>query len=395
MKKFVALMLVLCMALAAIPALAETDYTGTWYLITIGQTAGTFELKADGTCAATLYGTDEEQKMEGTWSADGDVVTITAQEQDLPMTFDGTDLILGEAALKAFGGSSIPEGMDISMFSSLIKFSREPGKITTAELNAYNNDGTIPEGKTKEEMDAAVAEIQVMVMNLLGSMGVDLSGADAGQSTQENAPPLTVAEENFYVRKSYGDQLEGLYIAKVTNANDAPLTISDGILILKDTDGNEVGRTEYLGRSGSRYLEPSEATFVCIRADVEEGKAAPATYEVSFETTARIYSTDTQLDVAGAELRVKEGYWTTYYAAATITNTTDAPLSQANVIIALRDSEGKLLDLATTGLYLDELAAGSTITLIDSIDSNTVDYCTENNIQLGNVEAIGWVESNE
>ena len=29
MKKFLALMLVLCMALAAIPALAETDFTGT------------------------------------------------------------------------------------------------------------------------------------------------------------------------------------------------------------------------------------------------------------------------------------------------------------------------------------------------------------------------------
>jgi len=110
MKKFIALMLVLCMALAAIPALAETDFTGTWYLITMGQTAGTFELKADGTCAATLYATGEEQKMEGTWSADGDVVTITAQEQDLPMTFDGTDLILGEAALTAFGGSPFPRG---------------------------------------------------------------------------------------------------------------------------------------------------------------------------------------------------------------------------------------------------------------------------------------------
>ena len=99
MKKFLALTLVLCMALAAIPALAETDFTGTWYLVTMGQTAGTFELNADGTCAATIYANTEEQKMEGTWSADGDVVTITAQEQALPMTFDGTDLILGEAAL--------------------------------------------------------------------------------------------------------------------------------------------------------------------------------------------------------------------------------------------------------------------------------------------------------
>jgi len=394
MKKFIALMLVLCMALAAIPALAETDFTGTWYLITMGQTAGTFELKADGTCAATLYATGEEQKMEGTWSADGDVVTITAQEQDLPMTFDGTDLILGEAALTAFGGSSIPEGMDISMFSALIKFSREPGKITTAELNAYNNDGTIPEGKTKEDMDAAVAEIQEMIMSLLGGMGVDLSGADVGQTTQEAAPPLSVLEDNFYVWKSYGDQLEGCYIAKVANENDVPLYISDAILVLKDADGNEVGRTEYLGRSGSRYLEPGEASFISIRADVAEGSTV-ATYEGSFVTSSNSYGKDTQIEASNPELRVKEGYWTTYYAAATITNTSDAPLSQASVVIALKDSEGKLLDLATAGLYQNELAAGSTITLVDIIDSSTVDYCTENNIQLGTVEAFGWVESNE
>ena len=393
MKKFLALMLVLCMALAAIPALAETDFTGTWYLITIGQTAGIFELNADGTCAATLYANTEEQKMEGTWSADGEVVTITTQEQALPMTFDGTDLILGEAALTAFGGSSIPEGMDISMFSSLIKFSREPGKITTAELNAYNNDGTIPEGKTKEDMDAAVAEMQVMIMSLLSGMGVDLSGA-AGQDTPEAALPLTVVEENFYVRKSWGDNLEGCYIAKVANENDAPLSISDALLILKDADGNEVGRTEYLGRSGSRYLEPGEASFVSIRADVAEGSTV-ATYEASFGTSANSYGKDTQIEASNAELRVKEGYWTTYYVAATITNASDAPLSQASVVIALKDSEGKLLDLATSGLYQNELAAGSTITLIDSIDSSTVDYCTENGIQLGGVEAFGWVESNE
>jgi len=393
MKKFLALTLVLCMALAAIPALAETDFTGTWYLVTMGQTAGTFELNADGTCAATLYANTEEQKMEGTWSADGDVVTITAQEQALPMTFDGTDLILGEAALTAFGGSSIPEGMDISMFSSLIKFSREPGKITTAELNAYNNDGTIPEGKTKEDMDAAVAEMQVMIMSLLSGMGVDLSGA-AGQDTPEAALPLTVVEENFYVRKSWGDNLEGCYIAKVANENDAPLSISDALLILKDADGNEVGRTEYLGRSGSRYLEPGEASFVSIRADVAEGSTV-ATYEASFGTSANSYGKDTQIEASNAELRVKEGYWTTYYVAATITNASDAPLSQASVVIALKDSEGKLLDLATSGLYQNELAAGSTITLIDSIDSSTVDYCTENGIQLGGVEAFGWVESNE
>jgi len=49
MKKTLALMLVLCMMLASIPVLAETDFTGTWYLVLTGITCGTFELNADGT----------------------------------------------------------------------------------------------------------------------------------------------------------------------------------------------------------------------------------------------------------------------------------------------------------------------------------------------------------
>ena len=65
MKKFLALTLVLCMALAAIPALAETDFTGTWYLVTMGQTAGTFELNADAPEDAERVKASIEQKLPG------------------------------------------------------------------------------------------------------------------------------------------------------------------------------------------------------------------------------------------------------------------------------------------------------------------------------------------
>ena len=392
MKKILALTLVLCMALAAIPALAETaaDFTGTWYLLMLGMTGGTFELNADGTCTGTSATAEEEQKAEGTWSAEGDTVTLTVQGQNLPLTFDGTDLLLGAEALAVFGGDTIPEGLDASMLSALIKFSREPGTVTTAEFSAYQNDGTVPEGKTEADMQAIQAQMMALFMMMMPS-DVD-TGVTGG--TAEAALPLSILEENFYVRKSYGDQMEGYYLAKVMNENDAPLRISDALLVLKDADGNEVGRTEYLGRSGSTYLEPGEMSFVSVRADVAEGSTAES-YEISFETSASSYGTDTQLEAANPEIRVKEGYWTSYYAAATITNASDAPISQASIVVALRDNEGKLLDLSTAGIYQNELAAGSTITLVDSIDSNTVDYCTENGITLGDVEAFGWVESND
>ena len=60
--------------------------------------------------------------------------------------------------------------------------------------------------------------------------------------------------------------------------------------------------------------------------------------------------------------------------------------------MAIRDANGTLIDLATAGLYQNELAVGSTITLLDSVDTTTVDYCTENGTELGEVEALAWME---
>ena len=129
MKKVLALMLILCMVLASIPALAETDFSGTWHLIIADITCGTFELNADGTCVGDTAASGEEKKLEGTWSAEGNAVTLTIGEQPLLLSFDGTDLVIGvqETATAKDGAES----------GSLLKFSREPGKVTANELEAY------------------------------------------------------------------------------------------------------------------------------------------------------------------------------------------------------------------------------------------------------------------
>ena len=46
MKKILALMMALCMALAAVPALAESEVAGSWYLISMGMTAASIELSS-------------------------------------------------------------------------------------------------------------------------------------------------------------------------------------------------------------------------------------------------------------------------------------------------------------------------------------------------------------
>ena len=51
------------------------------------------------------------------------------------------------------------------------------------------------------------------------------------------------------------------------------------------------------------------------------------------------------------------------------------------------------MDLTSSGLYQNELAAGSTVTLIDSMDSRAQEYATGNGLTLDSVEAYAWINA--
>lgn len=384
MKKILAFLLALCMTMAAVPVTAEGDASGSWYLVVIGLTAAKIELNADGTCAITSFGSEEDKK-EGTWAADGEKITVTANGSTLPLTYDGSSLQFSFEDLAAFGLEAASlGGMDMSLFSSMIQISREPGKVTTAELNAYQDNGVLPEGKTEEDMQAIQDELMNAMMLLLGSLGFSGEGAEESTSVE-----LSVAEENFYLREGYEAQ-EGFYIAKVQNNTEIPVSLSEVSLTLLDAEGKEVGRTEFMGISGSRYLEPGEATFVTMMADVEEG-AEVKDYAASVKAGPVSYQTpDTALEVSDAQLRLEEDYFTNYLTAATVTNPTDAPLARIGAVVAVRASDGKLVDATSVSLYQHELGAGSTITLIDTLDTRTVTYIKDNGLTFGEVEALAW-----
>ena len=188
MKKVLALTLVLCMILASIPVLAETDFSGTWYLIITDITCGTFDLNADGTCNATTTASGEEKKLTGTWSAEGNAVTLTIGEQPLLLSFDGTDLVIGvqETATAKDGAES----------GSLLKFSRESGVVTVDQLEAYSSAGTVPEGKTKEDMEKAQEQFGLLFLaaveealieeNYCGTWYLNMTGMTCGTFELKN-----------------------------------------------------------------------------------------------------------------------------------------------------------------------------------------------------------------
>ena len=378
MKKTLIVLLALCMLLAPATVYADAEASGTWYLVTMGLTSGTFELNTDGSCTVTIPDNSEEQVLEGSWTQEDANISITVSDETLSLILDGDQLLFDGEDIAALG----MDEAGLSLFSDLIQISREPGKLTAEEYTAYQEDGTLPEGKTEEEMAAFEEEMTASLLAMFEGMGV--------YTEEEPGPALTVLEDNFFVRDAYGWQ-DGIYLAKVQNDNDIPVYLSNGSLVLLDADNNEVGRAEYLGTTGSCYLEPGEATFVSLMADVNEG-ATVDSYTAELSTSLISYHTpDTGLDVDAAELRVTEDYGTTYYGTAVITNRTEAPMANICAVIAVRSSDGKLIDISTQGLYMNELAAGSTITLVNNVDDRAVDYCAGNGTVPEQVEALAWV----
>ena len=185
MKKLFSLVLALCMVLTAVSSLAEGDFTGTWYMNMIGLCAGSFDINADGTFSFTVETDEGTQTREGTWKQDENAVILTIDEQDLPMTWDGESISLDMQALFDLAPDATGmnlSGLDDSVISSLFQVSREPAKIKPADYVAYQQDGTIPEGVTEEDMQTVSANVMGLMIMMMGSMLTMVTPPPKGRS---------------------------------------------------------------------------------------------------------------------------------------------------------------------------------------------------------------------
>ena len=205
---------------------------------------------------------------------------------------------------------------------------------------------------------------------------------------EEESAGLTILSENFIARAGYSN-LEGIYMAKVQNATDKVLYLTEGSLALFDADFNLVGTSKSLYPCGSHYLEPGEITLLCMTAKVDEG-ATVAEYKANIKSAEKAYySEDKAVTVTGTDLSIDYSY--NNYALVTV-STGEEALAGIHVILAVEDAEGNILDITTKEHYRDVLGANSTFTFWASLDSNTLKYCQENGIVPTQVEAFGWVE---
>ena len=118
MKKLISLILVVLLLCMALPAFAEEEVTGDWYLKTMKMDdqeydaasigyAITMTLNADGTVAMTMPG---QEAAAGTWVLEGDKITVTVNdspaegvvaEGTITLSEDGMEMIFTRDVVEA------------------------------------------------------------------------------------------------------------------------------------------------------------------------------------------------------------------------------------------------------------------------------------------------------
>ena len=376
MKKILALVLVLCMALAAIPAMAE-EISGTWYMTLADVTLGTFVLNEDGTANVNLIG----QEGTGSWSAEGDTLTVTVDGEAVDFTWDGTSYVT----------DMLP-----------VPLTREPGKLTYGMVLGVLDPTA--EGAEPLPEDITTADAMGIAMNFMTQMAsLDTDGSNPDDTSVDTPDDLTktdtpaadsalaVLRENAQVLESYSGYTAFVYL-ELENVTEAPVYISKAYLTLYDADGVELANEEYAMYTwGSRYLEPGEKTFIKLSCNLSSADKL-ASYAYVLETKEDDWYADGLLDVDSTELILPVNEWDFIYLKATVTNNTDAPVSKINVVLALTDADGNILDIVSESLS-HELGAGSTITFVSWANNNVAKYCDANGIQPAAVEAYAYLDN--
>ena len=376
MKKVAALLLVLCMLWTAVPVLGEeAGPGGNWYLTLADVTLGYILLNEDGTAVMNIV---SEEDITGTWTADGTVVTITAQGQPVDFTYDGSSL----------KSDLIP-----------LALTREEGRLPMDVISKMmgGEEYELPEGMTEADLTMIalnfVSEYTKLMEEASDQDGGDTPAGGAEPAAQPEAASITIEKSTFKVTESYSGY-RGSYIARIKNENDYPLFVTGGSMQVFDAEGKEAAKADYLSRTGSKYLEPGETSFVSMYVDLEND--GEYTFEAKIETKTESYrSTDVALMATDPVFVKVEGEYNSDLMKVTVTNEADAPLAGIQAILVLVDADGNLLDVDTEDLYRNELGAHSSIILVSSVDDRVKKYYEANGIEPVAVEAYAWVENDD
>lgn len=111
MKKLFSLALALCMVCMMIPALAEDSITGVWYTSMSGVTMA-LTLNEDGSAEFAMPGS--ENSASGSWTLDGDKISVTIADSPAEGTYADGKITLGDAEMSMVFTREEPTGIQLA-----------------------------------------------------------------------------------------------------------------------------------------------------------------------------------------------------------------------------------------------------------------------------------------
>jgi len=205
------------------------------------------------------------------------------------------------------------------------------------------------------------------------------------------AGKLSVTQENFIVINSYW--MYGYAYARVDNIGDKPIKVNAGVLEIFDTNGDAITSSDYLD-AYAEYLQPGEYTYAYIYDEIEDVEESDVDdYMLTITGKSDNDYTTLRLPVTTDYAEDVEEGWSTYnYMYATVTNNTDEPLYDVEVVLVLLDADGNILYMSDADMYSDKaIMPGSSIQIKEYVDSDFIDWYETEGIQPASVDAIAFV----
>ena len=189
------------------------------------------------------------------------------------------------------------------------------------------------------------------------------------------AGKISVDQENFHVVPSYSTYAYAY--AKVSNTGNKPTKLNAGLLEILDEDGEAITSEDYV-RAYAEYLQPGEYTYCYLYSRLEDDQVEHVDdYQLTLTGKSDSDQISLRLPVSDVrfEANVQEG-WSTYdYMYMTVTNNTNEPIFDIELVYALLDDEGNILFMDGDSLgYSKALMPGSSIMVRRYLDTATKDY---------------------
>ena len=204
---------------------------------------------------------------------------------------------------------------------------------------------------------------------------------------------LDITQSNCYIIEGYSNYAYGFI--KVVNSGDKPMQVKSGVFEVYDADGNALCSESYPSRY-AEYLQPGEYTYCYAYERLEEGKGAADCDDYMFDVSGKSengkISKRLPVETAWAP-GLTIGYSTRDYMIATVTNDTDQPIFDVEIVLVLLDAEGNILYMDSEYMYSSKaIMPGSSIMVRDYVSSDFSEFFEANGIVPAAVDAIAYVD---